>query len=1110
MIDWAAVAVAALGVIVLAAALARFSLAYTGGSTARAATTPAVGARRLDWRRLVGEPGEAVREEALPLLVLLGPLFLLAGAWTVLGVALVAGLWAARRATTGAFLPRTPLDWPIALMMAMLPVSLIVSFDIGFSLGRAALLLYGVALFYAFVDWVQSRAGRLRAGVYLYLAAGGALAVLGLLGTDWQDKAPVLGDLVRYLPQVAGGLSRDQTGFHPNIVAGALLWVLAPLVALLASRGAVQGRARWALTALLVLTGGTLLLAQSRGALVGLVAGLALLAWLAWPRLRVAMVGVLAVAAVVLVAAGPALVTERLLDTAGTTLGPLANTGNLAVRADAWQSALRAISDKPLTGIGMDTFRRLIRTEYRAPSIPDTYDIGHAHNQFLQAGLDLGLPGLVGYLALWIVAAALAVRSYRAAPDPWTHALAAGIGAALLATFAHGLTDSVALVSKPGVFFWGILALDVGLWGAVRSHERTGASLSASAARWVRGVAVPAFVGALPVLLPTATALALRLYGYGRLSLWLEEAVTLRAARLPWTDVLGLSGAYDTTPPLYYALSKLATIALPETDAARMVSVLAGTLTVAVVCVLVGRLAGRGAGVVAGLALAAAPVHIWYSQDARPYALAGLMVALSYLALAAYRQEGRPSWAVAYGVSAAAALYTDNGAIYALVPQVLLLAWMWREQGRRALPLVNGAIAGFAAYLPWLLWRMPDIAAVLETQTGYGLTLAGLGEQAVRAAGLGGAGTYIGADPTPWYNVEAIRVPVAAAVAIIAVLGVVALAKRSWFALAVTGALTAGTGALALAVDLFAPAYPGRVTLYLLMGWVALLGAAAAGGLPRRVRSAGVVAGVAVLLVSSGTLAAVYGQAEKQHWRELAARADEVRKYGIPVLAYPDDGPVGTLLSLYQPGVLSHEEAREKGAVWVAHAQGMGDEALAQEMAGRGYVRVMTVAEPPNLSLDLYVGDNMSVGAEAPFNGRFEGPERGAFGWDASGPEARLEPDEATGRRVVLTNDGEREVIYASATGGGDGLYVVWLEARARMQEGSGRLFVECINAQGEWIATGPNSEGQAVEDTGGQWKDVGAAVICPAGTERVRIDLRNAGRGEVAYRGVRLWWVGR
>jgi hypothetical protein len=1099
MIDWAAIAIAGLGVVVLAAALARASLAYAGAGEAGVAQA------RLGVRWLRAEPGQVVREWALPLLVALGPLFLFAGRWAVAGIAVVALLWGARRVTVGAFLPRTPLDWPIALMMAMLPVSLVVSFDIGFSLARAALMVYGVALYYAFVDRLGARDGRLRAGVYVYLAAGGALAVLGLLGTDWQAKAPLLGDIVRNLPQVAGRLSRDQTGFHPNIVAGALLWVIVPLAALVGARGAVVGRVRWALGALLVLTGGTLLLAQSRGALVGLAAGLGLLAWLAWPRVRPVIAGALAVGAIVLVAAGPAQVSARLLDTAGTTLGPLTETDNLVVRADAWQSALRAISDRPLTGIGMDTFRRLIRTEYRAPSIPDTYDIGHAHNQFLQAALDLGLPGLVGYLALWIVAAALAARSYRAAPDRWTRALAAGIAGALLATFVHGLTDSVALVSKPGVFFWGILALDVGLWSAVRANERAGESLSRSAIRWLRDSAAPAVMRSLPVLVPTVVALGLRLYGFGRLGLSLAEGVTLQAARLPWPEVPGVAAAYAGQPPLYYALAKLAAAVLPEMEAGRLLSVAAGTLAVAAVCALVRRLAGRGAGVIAGLALAVAPVHIWYSQQALPYALAALLVALSYLALAAFRQGQRGAWAAAYGAAVAAALYTDTGAIYALLPQVFVLAWLWREHGRRALPLVWAAMAGAVVYVPWLALR--TTGATTTPDTGYGPV-----EQVIRVLGLGGVGTYVQTDPAPWYAAQWVQAPVIVAAVALAGLGAAALARRSKFALLVVGVLTVGTAAAAL-LGLLAPGYSESVTLYVLSGWVVLMGAAVAlaGALPQAVRAVGAVAGCVLLVMSSGTLAAVYGQTEQEHWPELAAMVSGVRKYGLPVEAYPLGGPAATLLEMHRPGVLSDAgPGTDKGAMWLAHAA-QDHAALDAEMASRGYGWAMRREEWPSLYLDLYVKEDISAAragwSEMLFNGRFEGVGQAAYGWDANEEGARLEPDEGGARRVVLPNEGKGEIIYASAVGAaGEGLYLVQLEGLGRYNSSTGRLYLECVNAAGEWTTIAPGVGGLGVGDTAGAWQKVNLAIECPADTERVRVDLRNLGDGEVAYRNVRLW----
>ncbi len=455
MIGWLPVLLAALIVLGAAIALAHISL--------------------LSWRSITqsnqDRQHDALRIE-LPILLILSPLVLFSSPFTVAAISIVLLLWWARRITRGYFLPRTPLDWPIALMMVMVPISLLVTFDIGVSLGKVALLIYGVALYYAIVDWASSYS-KLNLSVMLYLVAGGLLALLGLIGTNWQYKIAGLTEIVERLPQIAQRLSRDQTGFHPNIVAGALLWMAPPLLSITWFAWRIPGShsyrgwaARVGLFLLLLLTMGTLILTQSRSALVAASVGILLLIWLALPRLRI-LLATLVVASGI---AGAIAVSAQILDRINNPVSVISSLpydpDSLTVRLDVWRSALNGIAEYPFTGIGMDTFRQLMPVRYPAASVPDSYDIGHAHNQFLQAALDLGLPGLVGYLALWIVAAALVIKSYRAQGNghTWQRALSAGIGAALLASFLHGMTDTVALVSKPGIFFWALLAINTSLW----------------------------------------------------------------------------------------------------------------------------------------------------------------------------------------------------------------------------------------------------------------------------------------------------------------------------------------------------------------------------------------------------------------------------------------------------------------------------------------------------------------------------------------------------------------------------------------------------------------------------------------------------------------------
>ena len=93
---------------------------------------------------------------------------------------------------------------------------------------------------------------------------------------------------------------------------------------------------------------------------------------------------------------------------------------------------------------------------------PD-FDVSHAHNHLLQAALDLGLPGLIAYLSIWLLAAVMVVQTWRAA-GPSQRVLAVGLAAGLLAHFVYGMTDVVALGAKPGMFWWWLLALLVANW----------------------------------------------------------------------------------------------------------------------------------------------------------------------------------------------------------------------------------------------------------------------------------------------------------------------------------------------------------------------------------------------------------------------------------------------------------------------------------------------------------------------------------------------------------------------------------------------------------------------------------------------------------------------
>ncbi len=362
----------------------------------------------------------------------------------------------------------------------MVLVSLYATYDVAVSLPKIAGLVYGIAVFYATAGATARSQRSLAWGVGLFLTVGVGLAGLALLGTRWPAKFPILTPLLERLPAAIRGLPGAAAGFHPNEVAGALLWFIPLTVALCAA--ALLGRSTaprvrpfvglGAGIALIVMAG-ELILTQSRGGLVGLAVGLiGMLAWLGWwgPGLSAALLGA---AGLVFLHLGSARVGDILFGR-GETIEAVGAI-DLAGRVELWSRAIYGIQDFPFTGMGMNTFRTVVNVLYPLFLVGPDVDIGHAHNEFLQAALDLGIPGLIAFIAIYLGAFWMLFQVWRHARHRLLDyevggsnlpivALVLGLGGGLLAHMLYGLTDAVALGAKPGVLFWMLLGLIVGLY----------------------------------------------------------------------------------------------------------------------------------------------------------------------------------------------------------------------------------------------------------------------------------------------------------------------------------------------------------------------------------------------------------------------------------------------------------------------------------------------------------------------------------------------------------------------------------------------------------------------------------------------------------------------
>ncbi len=377
----------------------------------------------------------------------------------VLALALLAAgsIW--RRWRLGIWRAATPATPALDLLLLLLPLALWAApppLRDQYSWPRVLILLWNFALFWALVThgsrswrWLHWIAGG-------FFAAAAGISLLAPFGIEWLYKFPALRLLIDQIPPLLVGIFRGaESGFHPNQVAGTLLYALPLMLTLVVAGLRVRRLPRWIWlllpAAALVLA--VMVLTQSRAALLGLAASLAVMALVPWRWGRILLTA-LAVGVAVLLPFAPTGWLDLLSD--APAAAALGGTTSLGFRQRVWTMALWGLADFPFTGMGLGTFRAIAPLFYNLDIAPD-YDIGHAHNLFLQTGLDFGLLGMISLMAVYLAAAVQLVAVARSRPQ--VRAWVIGLAGGLAGQTVFSLLDAVSLGAKTNFMLWLYFAL---------------------------------------------------------------------------------------------------------------------------------------------------------------------------------------------------------------------------------------------------------------------------------------------------------------------------------------------------------------------------------------------------------------------------------------------------------------------------------------------------------------------------------------------------------------------------------------------------------------------------------------------------------------------------
>lgn len=342
---------------------------------------------------------------------------------------------------------KSPLLWSIVPILGWLPINFWASADRDASWEAIVYLFVGIILYGICIGLPIFRRRQLWV-VWGLISVGLLLATIGAPLIRWKPEFRLF--YIPFYERITTLPSFTSETIHANVLAGVLLICLPLLLSLVATSNV--HRHLWQtflLVTMILVVGIMLILTQSRGAYLGCLVGIILWMILRWPRLRWGI----PVVAIILFLFFRQVDIDWLVE--GLSAGD--SLGGWAGRLDIWTQSARALQDFIFTGIGIGTFQLVIPLLY--PLRVNIEGFPHAHNLFLQVGLDLGLPGLIAYLSILLTCFYMLVMLIRDRSDLQRWNLSVGAASALVGMLVHGLFDAVLWGTKVAFVSWLLFAL---------------------------------------------------------------------------------------------------------------------------------------------------------------------------------------------------------------------------------------------------------------------------------------------------------------------------------------------------------------------------------------------------------------------------------------------------------------------------------------------------------------------------------------------------------------------------------------------------------------------------------------------------------------------------
>ncbi len=194
-------------------------------------------------------------------------------------------------------------------------------------------------------------------------------------------------------------------------------------------------------------------------------------------------------------------------------------------------------------------------------------------------------------------------------------------------------------------------------------------------------------------------ALGIRLTGLNQ-SLWLDEAINVLYAQiLPLSGYITSYTLGDFHPPGWFAILWIWTHLFGFSEIIiRLPSVIFGVLTV-YLTYLIGKKISEKIGLISATLLCFSPLHLYYSQESRPYALAALSITLSFYFLIHFLGKIKLGY-LFYGLALGTVFYSDYVA-YLAIPTQAIYVLVYKK--RLLKDFIKAVLIGLILFSPWLM-----------------------------------------------------------------------------------------------------------------------------------------------------------------------------------------------------------------------------------------------------------------------------------------------------------------------------------------------------------------------------------------------------------------------